>query len=324
VRDGRDGGPGRAPLLPSGEMAYARAAPPDRPRASGWGRTRNRKVAFQRREPLVVVAEGLAALGRRLLVVLRVLGKAVLTLGATAAIIWGGRLATRHVIASPRFQLREIAVTGAGAGAHIGREEILELAQVGEGDRLLEIDPDLLAVRVARHPWVASVRVHRQLPRALTIEVTERQAAAAAALGPIYLIDPRGHPFKRATMEEADGLPVLTGLSRAQYVSQTDAVEGAFREALALIEQYRASPERPPLSEVNIDPRFGMTVFLRDGGAEIRLGRGEVSKKLARFDQIFEAVKADGPAAGLRVVHLDRPGAAGGARIPVRLAEDRK
>jgi cell division protein FtsQ len=303
-------------------MAYARAAAPDRPRSTGWGRTRNRRVAFQRREPLVVVAEALAALGRRLLVVLRVLGKAVLTLGVTAAIVWGGRLATRHVIASPRFQLREIVVSV--GGGHLDREEILELAQVGEGDRLLEIDPDVLAARVARHPWVASVRVRRQLPRGLAIEVSERHAAAAAALGALYLIDDRGHPFKRATMEEGDGLAVLTGLSRAQYVSQTDAVEGAFREALALLQQYRARPERPPLSEVNIDPRFGMTVFLRDGGAEIRLGRGEVSKKLARFDQIFEAVKAEGPAAGLRVVHLDRPGAAGGARIPVRLAEDRK
>jgi cell division protein FtsQ len=279
-------------------------------------------VAFQRREPLVVVAEAFSALGRRLLVVLRILGKAVLTLGVTAAIIWGGRLATRHVIASPRFELREIEVVG--ADAHVGREEILELAGVGEGDRLLEIDPDAVAAKVARHPWVASVRVRRQLPRALGIEVTERRAAAAAALGGLYLIDDRGHPFKRATMEEADGLTVFTGLSRAQYVSHTDAVEAAFREALGLVEQYRARPERPPLSEVNIDPRFGMTVFLRDGGAEIRLGRGEVSKKLARFDQIFEAVKADGPAAGLRVVHLDRPGAAGGARIPVRLAEDRK
>jgi cell division septal protein FtsQ len=176
---------------------------------------------------------------------------------------------------------------------------------------------------VARHPWVASVRVRRQLPAALSIEVTERHAAAAAALGALYLIDQRGHPFKRATMEEAEGLPVLTGIARAQYGAQSEVVEGAFREALALLEQYRAEP-RPPISEVNIDGRFGMTLFLREGAAEIRLGRGEYSKKLARLDQIFEAVRADGPAASLRVVHLDRPGGADGARIPVRLAEEKK
>jgi cell division protein FtsQ len=327
--DGREGDARRVPILPGGgfRRGYAQAAADDlpaaeRPRGGAWGRPRNRRVVFQRREPLVVVAEALARLARRVLTALRFLGKAVLTLGVIAAIIWGGRLATRHVIASPRFELREIAV--AGGGERVGRDEVLELAEVAEGDRLLEIDPDQVAARVARHPWVASVRVRRQLPRGLSIELRERRAAAAAALGGLYLIDERGHPFKRATMEEADGLAVVTGVARAQYVAASDVAEGAFREALALLEQYRAEPGRPPVSEVNLDPRFGMTLFLRDGGAEIRLGRGEVSKKLARFDQIFEAVKADGPVAALRVVHLDRPDGAGGARIPVRLAEDRK
>jgi cell division protein FtsQ len=274
-------------------------------------------VAIQRPEPLVVVADGVAALGRRLLVALRVLGKAVLALGAIAAILWGGRLAAQHVIASPRFEVREVAVSPT---TRVTRDEVLELAAVSEGDRLLEIDTDAVAARVARHPWVASVRVRRQLPAVLSIEITERQSAAAAALGALYLIDERGHPFKRATMEEADGLAVLTGVVRAQYGAQSEVVEGAFREALTLLEQYRAEPARPAVSELNIDPRFGLTLFLREGGTEIRLGRGDYSKKLARLDQIFEAVKADGPAASLRVVHLDRPG----AHIPVRLAEDRK
>jgi cell division protein FtsQ len=286
-----------------------------------WGRARNRRVAIQTPQPLVVVTDGLAALGLRILRALRVLGKAVLALGVMVAIGWGGRLAVQHVIASPRFEVREISVT---AGEQVERDEILALAEVAEGDRLLEIDTDAVAAQVARHPWVATVRVRRQLPAALAIEVTERHAVAAVALGALYLIDERGHPFKRATMQEADGLPVLTGIARSQYGAQNDIVEGVFREALALLEQYRADRGRPAVSEVNIDTRFGLTLFLRQGGAEIRLGRGDYSKKLARLDQIFEAVKADGPAASVRVVHLDRPGGADGARIAVGLAEEKK
>jgi cell division septal protein FtsQ len=310
------------------ELAYALRDPSlsDPPRARPgplFGRARNRRVVFQRREALVVVAEALARVGRRLLVALRVLSKAALALAVIAAVVWGGRLAIQHVIASPRFQLRTVEVS-LGSGARITREEVLTLAGVAEGDRLLQIDTDAVAARLARHPWVARVRVRRQLPAALGIEVTERQAAAAAALSGLYLIDERGHPFKRATMDEADGLVVVTGVSRAQYAAQPDVVEGAFREALSLLDEYRSQPRRPPLSEVNLDGRFGLTLFLRDGGAEVRLGRGETGKKLARFDQIFEAVRADGPAASLRVVHLDRPGGAGGAQVPVRLAEERK
>src|SRR5688572_32678115 len=57
--------------------------------------------------------------------------------------------------------------------------EIRALAGVEEGDRLLAIDTDRVAARVAAHPWVARVRVRRQLPAALGIEITERRAAAA-------------------------------------------------------------------------------------------------------------------------------------------------
>jgi cell division protein FtsQ len=189
------------------------------------------------------------------------------------------------------------------------------MADVRAGDRLLAIDPDAVAARIARHPWVASVRVRRQLPSVLRIDVRERTAAAVAALGGLYLVDDTGRPFKRATMDEADGLPVLTGLDRGHYAQLRDASEAAFREALGIAAVYRARAGRPPVSEVNVDPRFGFTLFLQ-GGTEVRLGRGDYGKKLARLDQILEAVKAAGATGAIKAVGLD--GASGG-RIPVRL-----
>jgi cell division septal protein FtsQ len=290
------------------------AAPPDRSRHGLFGRTRNRRVVIQRPVPVVVVADALSTVGRRLLVVLRVIGKLVLALGITAAILWGGRLAVRHVIASPRFAVREIQVTMA---AHVSRDEVLELADVEEGDRLLAIDTEPVAARVASHPWVKSARVRRQLPSTLIIDLTERRAAASAAMGGLYLVDETGHPFKKATMEEADGLPVLTGIDRAWYTEKKEASEGALREALGLLADYGVRPGRPALSELNIDPRFGFSLFLLDGGAEIRLGRGDFSKKLARLDQIFEAVKVNPGMAALRVVHLDHLDGTDGSRVTV-------
>jgi cell division protein FtsQ len=294
-------------------------AAPDRPRHEQglWRRTRNRRAVIQHRAPLVLIADGLAVVGRRLMVVLRVVGKILLALCITAAIGAGGRIAVRHVIASPRFALREIQVSLA---AHVPRDEVLELAGVAEGDRLLAIDTEPLAARVAAHPWVRSVRVRRQLPSTLIIDLTERRAAAAVSLGGLYLVDETGHPFKKATMEEADGLPVLTGIDRAWYAEQKEASEGAIREALALLADYGARPGRPALSELNIDPRFGFSLFLLDGGAEIRLGRGDFSKKLARLDQIFEAVKVSPGMGALRVVHLDHLDGDGN-RVTVGLAQ---
>jgi cell division protein FtsQ len=298
-----------------GRLAAAEA---ERARRGLFRRTRNRRASIQRPQPVVLVADALTVVGRKLLVVLRVVGKVVLALGITAAILWGGRLAVRHVMASPRFAVREIQVTLA---AHLSRDEVLELAGVAEGDRLLQIDTDPMAARVAAHPWVKSARVRRQLPSTLVIDLTERRAAAAVTLGTLYLVDETGHPFKKATMEEADGLPVLTGIDRARYAEVKEAGDAAFREALSLLADYGARPGRPALSEVNIDPRFGFTLFLLDGGAELRLGRGDFSKKLARLDQIFEAVKVSPGLGALRVVHLDHLDGTDGSRVTVGLAQ---
>jgi len=290
--------------------------PPDNPRRSLWSRKAgNRRVVVQRRPLLVAVADGVVALARALAQVVRLAAKVVVVAVATAALFWGSRIAVAHVLDSPRFALGEIQI---GPTIHVRRDEILALAGVGKGARLLAVDTDAVAARIASHPWVAGVYVSRQLPSALRIEVTERRAAAAVSLGALYLIDGSGRPFKRATMDEADGLAVLTGIERAQYVGHGAASEAAFREALAVLTQYGSHPGRPPVSEINIDPRAGFTVYLLEGGAEIRLGRAEIGKKLARLDQIFEAVRArDAPGVGaVRIVHLDGPS---GPRVTVKL-----
>ena len=71
---------------------------------------------------------------------------------------------------------------------------------------------------------------------------TERRAVASALLGALYLIDESGRPFKRATFEEADGLPVITGVTREQYAALRAASEAVFREALALLPPTAVAP----------------------------------------------------------------------------------
>jgi cell division septal protein FtsQ len=295
------------------------------PARRGWFRRRhNQRVVIARPSLLVLLAEALRGVALRL----ALLGKVVVALAFLAGAVVGGRHLVRHVVASPRFALREIR---ADATLHVSRQDILSLAGAELGDRLLAIDTDAVAARVAAHPWVASVRVRRQLPSALAIDVVERRALASALLGTLYLLDDAGRPFKRATLDEADGLPVITGIARDQYTLARVATEAAFREALGLLAVYRVQDElaatrrsgdasgpasRPALSEIHVDPRVGFSLVLLEGGAEILLGRGDWPGKLARFDEIVGALGPRGPAA-LRAVHLEGPSQ---ARIAVRLA----
>ncbi|HVR01646.1 MAG TPA: FtsQ-type POTRA domain-containing protein [Polyangia bacterium] len=294
------------------------------PRRGWFRRRRNHRILVARPSLVVLVGDALRAAGRRV----AFLGKVLATLAFLAGAAIAGRHLVRHVVASPRFALREIR---ADATLHVSHEEIVALAGAELGDRLLAIDTDAVAARVATHPWVASVRVRRQLPSALAIDIVERRAVASALLGTLYLVDEAGRPFKRANLDEADGLPVITGIARDQYTVARLATEAAFREALGLLALYRVGDElasarradavpvpatRPALSEVHVDPRAGYSLVLYEGGGEILLGRGNWAGKLARLDEILAALGPRGPAA-LRAVHLDGPTQ---DRVAVRLA----
>jgi cell division protein FtsQ len=257
----------------------------------------------------LLLATGLRSVGQRLVIV----GKALVVIAVVGLALLAGRQLVRQVIASPRFAVQELRTT---ATAHVPADEIEELAGVQIGDRLLTVDPDQVAARLAAHPWIAAARVRRELPSALAIEVTERRAVASALMGALYLLDESGRPFKRATFEEADGLPVITGVTREQYASLRGPSEAVFREALELLAAYADGVARPKLSEIHVDPRAGFSLVLFEGAGEIRLGRGGTEEKLARLDQILAAVGPRGPAA-LATVYLD---GAVADRVTVRLA----
>ncbi len=263
-------------------------------------RRNNRRITVARPSIIAWVGSGLRAAARRL----ALLGKALVVVAFVAAALWTGRQIVRRVIASPRFAVREIQV---GASTHVSGDEIRQLAGVEVGDRLLAVDPDAVATRVTMHPWILSARVRRELPSTLVIEVTERQAVASALLGALYLVDGTGHPFKRATLAEADGLPVITGVTRDQYASVRGTSEAVFRQALALYTAYNdGHPDRPKLSEIHVDTRTGFSLILFEGSGEIRIGQGNFEAKLAQFDRIFAALGPRSPAA-LRTVYLDGP-----------------
>jgi len=286
------------PTTEPGERGITVEHPPVRRRF--FRRRNNRRIGVARPS----VAEWLAGPLRAAAAKLAVLGKALVVMAFVAGAFWVGRQIVRHVIASPRFAVRDIEV---GASTHVSSDEIRQVAGVAIGDRLLAVDPDAVATRVTMHPWILSARVRRELPSTLVIDVTERRAVASALLGALYLVDGTGHPFKRATFAEADGLPVITGVTRDQYASVRGTSEAVFRQALELFSAYGdGHPDRPKLSEIHVDTRTGFSLILFEGSGEIRIGQGDFDAKLAQFDRIFAALGPRSPAA-LRTVYLDGP-----------------
>ena len=238
---------------------------------------------------------------RRLRRAVALLLPTVLTLAAMAGAGWA---TWAHGVRGDLLRIREIRYLGL---SQIAGSALAELSPVRPGDHLLLADTEAMARALRRNPWVATVEIRRRLPPALEVVVTERQAAALVDLGGLYLVDTTGQVYKRAGAGDGLDLPLVTGLAREAFETRGDdgGEELRLRSALGLLGRWRETglDQRAPVSEVHLDPVLGTTVYAGDDGMEIRLGQGDLPRKLDRLDLLLARLEADGVQG--EVIHLD-------------------
>ncbi|HET9622978.1 MAG TPA: FtsQ-type POTRA domain-containing protein [Kofleriaceae bacterium] len=214
--------------------------------------------------------------------------------------LWAGY---RWVTGSPRFAINAIEIHGAH---HVDPEAVRAALPIHVGDNVfVGLTATSRAAFVS--PWLASVEVHRILPHTIALELHEHQAAAVVELGELYLVDPSGHPFKRAALEtgEADGLPIITGLDRAAFAADPDAVATTVREAVAAFEGWKLAG-RPAIGEVHLDAHGAVTLHTYDPAIAIQLGAlgPELATRMHTFDTAWAGLSED-ERARARAIHLD-------------------
>ena len=227
---------------------------------------------------------------------------AVASLALAAVAVAGGAYGWRAVKSAQSLRIREVRFRGL---VHASADDLMALSPVKCGDHLLLSDLSAMQTALARDPWVRSVEVRRRWPPALEVTVHERTAAALVDLGGLYLVDGQGNVFKRAAAGDGTDLPVVTGLARAEYVKKQAAVEPLLQGALALVRAWsdRGRDASTRLSEIHVDPVDGITLYLGEEGAQVRLGTGDLAAKLVRLDRVLAALRAEGRKAD--VLHLD-------------------
>ena len=258
---------------------------------------RNRRrvdVAKKTRE----LKEGVRAHGP---LILKVLGAVLLSVGVTGGALMGWRWAST----SERFALKEVVIKGAH---HATEGELRRVGGLVAGQNLLSLDGEAVERALSTHPWVSEVRVHKDLPSRLVVELDEHQPIALLALGELYLVDERGEPFKRATVNDEMDLPLITGVDREDFAGDRARALELVGRAVGVIEGYqRLFKSQADLSEVHVD--LDDVAVVTTEGQEIHLGAGELDVKLARLEKVRGELKAR--SLGADVIRLDnraRPG----------------
>ncbi len=100
--------------------------------------------------------------------------------GLVALVIWAGYAVTEL----PVFAIDRVQVQGS---RHLSTQEVLDLAAIPRGDSLLRLPKRRIASRLLQSPWVEDVRIDRDLPRTVKIELSERT--------PVVVVDDGGAEF---------------------------------------------------------------------------------------------------------------------------------
>ena len=225
--------------------------------------------------------------------------KVVFLAGVVAGTSAAGYFGYRQLLTSDHFTVKVIRVEG---NQRASGPEVHKLIKDVLGRQMFTLELAKLQEAAAGHAWVHKAEMRRELPATLVVKVTEHEPRALLLLGHLYLVNGEGEVFKRATTEETEGLPVVTGIKRLDYMNAPKAQAPLLKRALDALALYREE-QRPPLSEVNVGEQGQVTLYMRRGGAALRFGKVMNKNRLSKLDAVLAAL---GPKARrVRVVYLD-------------------
>jgi cell division protein FtsQ len=192
------------------------------------------------------------------------------------------------VVESRYFSVREIQVRG---GEKVSGNEIVTIAGLSKGMNIWKVDPAGIERKIAKHPWVRRVLVHREFPRRITIDVEERTPRAIVALRKLYYVDTDGVIFTEVQAGDKMNYPLLTGLSAEQLNAPDPTLRKRIQEAMRLGELM--AQRAHALSEIHFDQPDQLVVYTAHQAMALRMGWGDWEDKLARLERLLALWKGN-------------------------------
>ncbi len=192
------------------------------------------------------------------------------------------------IVENAYFSVREIQVR---AGERVSGTEIIAVAGLRQGMNIWRVDPAAIEMKIAKHPWVRRVLVHREFPRRITIDVDERTPKAIVAFRKLYYVDADGVLFKEVIAGDNMSFPMLTGLSAEELTAPDQTTRMRIQEAVRLGELMGRRAHS--LSEIRFDASDRLIVYTTGKPVALRMGWGDWEAKIARAEQLLTLWKGN-------------------------------
>lgn len=202
------------------------------------------------------------------------------------------------------LKVRNVVVDGTRC---VSKEEIIALAKVPISGQLYKTDLYEIQHRVMVQPFIKSVKVNREFPDGISIDVEERLPIASINTGQLHYVDVEGVLLSNIQTQQRFDLPVISGIDGMKSVQPGTVISN--KELFAAINVFQTALEIDSavyhmISEVNMNHGGDILLYSSDVGAPIILGREGVSKKLLMLQNFWSNFIAAGDAEKLKYIDL--------------------
>ena len=154
--------------------------------------------------------------------------KGIFLLGLTALIIW-------VLVYVPLFTLREVKLIGA---TYLTKEDIIKVGNIYFGEPLFQLETDDIVRRLMQDLRIEEVKVKRELPNTLEVEIKERKPVATISCDYGYLdLDRQGKVIDSYKNLKAMPIPMITGAIVKDLYIGDDVTDEMVQKILFFLQQ---------------------------------------------------------------------------------------
>jgi cell division protein FtsQ len=211
--------------------------------------------------------------------------KTVISVVSSLVILFLSGCLLVYMKTSPRFEITRVGVRG---NSRLVPESIVEYLDIQPHTNIFQIRLDDIQKRLEALQWVKTVKVFRNFPDKISIDLTERTPFALVKLDKLHLVDRDGVILEALTSGNAITLPIITGSFVEQIDPKGENVK--LRQALHAIHDLmnKSLPAFKNIRKIQIQCLENTTLLSSDPSyPEIRISLVDYSQNVQRLQRIY-------------------------------------
>jgi cell division protein FtsQ len=215
--------------------------------------------------------------------------KALVLLTALVVISLSFLAMYHYLLSSPYLKLQQVAMTGADEEI---RRDLIKMGNLIPGVSLLALNLDRLQQKMEAHPWVRSIRLEREFPHALIVEVEQQVPRALVVMDKLFYMNRLGEVFKEVADCEAMDLTVVTGVTGQQSKLAEQLRRAA--EVMRALESEEGPWSLNGLSEIHFSQDGNISLYFKHLSAEIKLAREDTGRNVEELKKVVKHLSQAG------------------------------